>query len=39
MTTFEGLRRPWDLLEAHLEVFEREAVLFGTGYLGWGRTR
>ena len=36
MTTFEGLARPWDLLEAHLEDFERESVLFGTGYIGWG---
>jgi arsenite methyltransferase len=37
MTTFEGLARPWDLLEACLEGFERESVLFGTGYIGWGR--
>lgn len=36
MTTFEGLARPWDLLEAHLEDFGRESVLFGTGYIGWG---
>jgi len=31
-----GLARPWDLLEAYLEDFERESVLFGTGYIGWG---
>ena len=39
MTTFEGLARPWDLLEAYLEGFERETVLFGTGYIGWGAVR
>lgn len=39
MTTFEGLRTPWDLLERHLARFERESVLFGTGYLGWGKAR
>jgi arsenite methyltransferase len=37
MTTFEGLARPWDLLERHLARFERESVLFGTGYIGWGK--
>ena len=37
MTTFEGLARPWDLLERHLAGFERESVLFGTGYIGWGK--
>ena len=36
MTTFEGLARPWDLLERHLAGFERASVLFGTGYIGWG---
>jgi len=39
MTTFEGLARPWDLLEGHLAGFERESVLFGTGYIGWGEAR
>jgi demethylmenaquinone methyltransferase/2-methoxy-6-polyprenyl-1,4-benzoquinol methylase len=39
MTTFEGLARPWDLLERHLAGFERESVLFGTGYIGWGEAR
>jgi demethylmenaquinone methyltransferase/2-methoxy-6-polyprenyl-1,4-benzoquinol methylase len=39
MTTFEGLARPWDLLERHLAGFERESVLFGTGYIGWGKAR
>ena len=36
MTTFEGLGRPWDLLEKYLERFEWEPVMFGTGYIGWG---
>ncbi|MCU0767191.1 MAG: methyltransferase domain-containing protein [Gammaproteobacteria bacterium] len=39
MTTLEGLRSPWDLLEGHLASFARESVLFGTGYIGWGRVR
>jgi demethylmenaquinone methyltransferase/2-methoxy-6-polyprenyl-1,4-benzoquinol methylase len=39
MTTFEGLGRPWSLLEPYLEGFERESVLFGTGYIGWGTVR
>jgi demethylmenaquinone methyltransferase/2-methoxy-6-polyprenyl-1,4-benzoquinol methylase len=39
MTTFEGLARPWDRLERHLAGFERESVLFGTGYIGWGEAR
>ena len=39
MTTFEGLGRPWSLLEQHLERFERESVLFGTGYIGWGEVK
>lgn len=39
MTTFEGLGRPWSLLEAYLERFERESVLLGTGYIGWGTVR
>jgi ubiquinone/menaquinone biosynthesis C-methylase UbiE len=39
MTTFEGLDRPWSLLEAHLERFEWRSVLFGTGYIGWGKGR
>jgi demethylmenaquinone methyltransferase/2-methoxy-6-polyprenyl-1,4-benzoquinol methylase len=39
MTTLEGLRRPWDLLEGHLATFARESVLYGTGYIGWGVVR
>lgn len=37
MTTFEGLDRPWSHLEARLARFQWRAVLFGTGYIGWGR--
>jgi len=39
MTTFEGLGRPWSLLEQYLVRFERESVLYGTGYIGWGEVR
>ena len=39
MTTLEGLNRPWNLLEGYLASFARESVLFGTGYIGWGRVR
>jgi len=39
MTTFDGLARPWDILEAHLASFDWESVLFGTGYIGWGAAR
>jgi demethylmenaquinone methyltransferase/2-methoxy-6-polyprenyl-1,4-benzoquinol methylase len=39
MTTFEGLGRPWSLLEKYLDAFERESVLLGTGYIGWGTVR
>jgi len=38
MTTFDGLDRPWSLLEQYLAGFERESVLYGTGYIGWGKT-
>jgi ubiquinone/menaquinone biosynthesis C-methylase UbiE len=39
MTTFDGLAAPWDLALPYLEGFERRSVLFGTGYIGWGRVR
>ncbi len=39
MTTFEGLDRPWSLLERHLGSFQWRPVLFGTGYIGWGKGR
>ena len=39
MATFDGLETPWDLAMAHVDGFERQSVLFGTGYIGWGRVR
>ena len=39
MTTFEGLERPWSLLEPYLERFEWKPALIGTAYIGWGRVR
>jgi demethylmenaquinone methyltransferase/2-methoxy-6-polyprenyl-1,4-benzoquinol methylase len=39
MTTFDGLAAPWDLALPYLEEFEWYPVLFGTGYIGWGRAR
>jgi len=37
MTTFEGLARPWSLLEGYLSGFEWESRNFGSGWIGWGR--
>ena len=37
MTTFEGLEKPWDLASPYLSEFEWRPVLFGIGYIGWGR--
>lgn len=39
MTTFEGLEKPWDLAMPYLTRYEWQSVLFGTGYIGWGRVR
>lgn len=39
MTTFEGLAAPWDLALPYLDSFAWRPVLFGTGYIGWGRAR
>lgn len=39
MTTFEGLDKPWDLALPYLSEFEWCPVLFGIGYIGWGRVR
>jgi demethylmenaquinone methyltransferase/2-methoxy-6-polyprenyl-1,4-benzoquinol methylase len=39
MTTFAGLDKPWELALPYLRDFERRSVLFGTGYIGWGRVR
>lgn len=37
MTTFEGLERPWSLLERYLSGFEWESRNLGSGWIGWGR--
>jgi len=37
MTTFEGLEKPWDLALPYLSSFEWDSVLFGIGYIGWGK--
>jgi len=37
MTTFEGLERPWSLLERRLSRFEWRSRNFGSGWIGWGR--
>jgi arsenite methyltransferase len=37
MTTFDGLAEPWDLALPYLGGFEWYPVLYGTGYIGWGR--
>ncbi len=39
MTTFEGLHTPWDLALPYLSEFEWRPVLFGIGYIGWGRVQ
>jgi demethylmenaquinone methyltransferase/2-methoxy-6-polyprenyl-1,4-benzoquinol methylase len=37
MTTLDGLARPWDLALPYLGGFDWYPVMFGTGYVGWGR--
>ncbi len=39
MTTLDGLAMPWDLALPYLDAFAWRSVLFGTGYIGWGRTK
>ncbi len=39
MTTFEGLEKPWDLASPYLSAFDWRPVLFGAGYIGWGRAK
>ena len=39
MTTFEGLDAPWDLALPYLAEFDWRPVMFGTGYVGWGKAR
>jgi ubiquinone/menaquinone biosynthesis C-methylase UbiE len=36
LTTFEGLRRPWSLLEQYVGNLTIVSTLFGTGYIGVG---
>lgn len=37
LTTFEGLDRPWSLLERHVPALEITPVMLGTNYIGSGR--
>ena len=39
LTTFEGLARPWSLLERYVTELEVTPVLFGTNYMAAGRAR
>jgi len=39
MTTLDGLNTPWDLALPYMDTFSWYPVLFGTAYVGWGRTR
>lgn len=39
MTTLEGLSAPWDLALPYLKEFDWDSVLFGIGYIGWGRAK
>jgi arsenite methyltransferase len=35
-TRYEGLDRPWDLLQRRVPDLQVESTLFGTGYIAWG---
>ena len=37
VTTFEGMRRPWDLLEPYAEELLVESLALGGAYVAWGR--
>jgi len=39
ITTFEGFDRPWSHLESYVPDLRVRPVLFGAGYIAWGRTR
>ena len=39
MSSLEGLATPWNLATGYLQTFQRQSALFGTAYIGWGRTR
>jgi hypothetical protein len=38
ITTFEGFDRPWSHLERYVPNLRVKPVLFGAGYIAWGRT-
>lgn len=39
ITTFEGFGRPWSHLERFVPNLRIKPVLFGAGFIAWGRTR
>jgi ubiquinone/menaquinone biosynthesis C-methylase UbiE len=39
ITTFEGFARPWSHLKRYVPNLRVKPVLFGAGYIAWGRTR
>ncbi len=39
VTTWEGFQNPWSHLERLLPDLEVESILFGAGYIAWGRVR
>jgi demethylmenaquinone methyltransferase/2-methoxy-6-polyprenyl-1,4-benzoquinol methylase len=39
ITTFEGFTRPWSHLKQYVPDLRVKPVLFGAGYIAWGRTR
>lgn len=39
VTTFEGFARPWSHLKQYVPDLRVKPVLFGAGYIAWGRTR
>lgn len=39
ITTFEGFDRPWSHLERFVPYLRVKPVLFGAGYIAWGRTK
>jgi demethylmenaquinone methyltransferase/2-methoxy-6-polyprenyl-1,4-benzoquinol methylase len=39
ITTFEGFDRPWSHLERYVPYLRIKPVLFGAGYIAWGKTK
>lgn len=35
-TSYEGLDKPWDLLDRYMAGLQVESTLWGTGYIAWG---